>query len=170
MGIGSERMEKLSKACLIIYVLVIVFDMVALFAQMGTSPTYDTAKAVDWVWRARATNDLSDMSNNLNKSYTLIEGMHGNPCWFFPTPSTDIDQIKLNIQECVSNCQVYSQLTDQMAYQQAVHNLQETLIEIADHLGSVSEWQYMSPFFMFYATLFVWVWAPMLALCIKYEW
>lgn len=142
----------------IIWIISLIVGILVMITSAGSSPTYDTAKATDWVWRARATNDLNDMANNLNKAYDIIKDMEGNPVWLWPTPWTDIEQIKLNLQECIKNCETYSNLTDQMAYQQAVHNLQETLVEIADHLGAVSSWQYWTPFNTFVITFWWWFW------------
>lgn len=97
--------------------------------------TYDADIGLEWVWRARATNDLKDMANYLQKSLQQLDRYHGNPVWLYPKPDYNYDLIKGNIQEVIKNCEEWSkQPSDSMAYQQAVHNLQTTLEEIADHL------------------------------------
>lgn len=108
------------------------------FVNYTQNGLYEIDQAREWLWRARATNDLVDMSKYLNKTLDLMKPYNGNPNWWFPKPDTDFTLIKDNIKECVANCLNF-QNEDDMAYQQAVHNLQETIIEIEDHLSGARE-------------------------------
>jgi hypothetical protein len=112
------------------------------FANYSASGAYQVDQAQQWLWRARATNDLYDMEFYLNKTYQGLIPFTGNPCWIFPKPDTDFDQIKMNIQECAASAHAVRLNTTvgSFGYQQAVSNLQETLSEIADHLSSASDW------------------------------
>lgn len=124
---------------------------------------YQLEMAGDWLYRARATNDLADMAKYLNKSYDIVEHYHGNPAWIFPKPDTDLDLIATNIEECIHNAVSWQNLTE-MAYQQAVHNLQETINEIADHLcgeeGGASTWATFTPGIAFMWMMGLWIWLP----------
>lgn len=105
--------------------------------QFYQSEQYDGIQAKEWLWRARATNDLNDMAKYLIKSEEILQDYHGNPGWPYPTPDTDFDFIRTNINETIMNCYKWSgNTTSDYAYQQAVHNLQETIVEIAEHLDN----------------------------------
>ena len=85
----------------------------------------------------RATNNLVDMATNLNRSIALLVPFQGNPAWVFPTPDTDMDQIRLNLIESRDTALAVAatETIGSFGYQQAVQNLQETIIEINDHLA-----------------------------------
>jgi hypothetical protein len=121
-------------------VLIIVACILILIGQgfqFYQDKQYEGVQAKEWLWRARATNDLNDMAKYLSKSEDLLQDYHGNPQWLYPTPDTDFDLIRENINESISNCYKWSgNTTSDFAYQQAVHNLQETIKEIAEHLDS----------------------------------
>jgi hypothetical protein len=136
---SNRRIWIILLGTIVAYILLIAFTVM----QYSGEP-YQLSQSSDWIYRARATNDLVDMSKYLNKSLDIMEQYTGNPAWIFPTPDTDLDYIKENVRECIGNCEEYSTLTDEMAYQQAVHNLQETLNEIGWHIsaaGNASFWQ-----------------------------
>ena len=155
----------MKKGTIIIIATLIVYIVVgALIAQQYSGKPYELSQSSDWVYRARATNDLLDMSKYLNKSLGILENYSGNPAWIFPTPDTNLDYIKENIRECVGNCIDYSNLTDEMAYQQAVHNLQTTLSEIGEHLGYASDAALWQPIMFVYGIIlgFGWLIIPVL--------
>ena len=124
---------------------------------------YQAAQAKEWMWRARATNDLTDMAKYLSTSEELLQDYHGNYNWLYPTPDTDFDLIRQNINETIMNCHKWSagNITD-MAYQQAVHNLQTTISEIADHLdaatGHIGQNPTKNPIGYFLFGMFFWWW------------
>jgi hypothetical protein len=118
------------------YVVLIILVIGQGFQFYGDNQ-YEGNQAKEWMWRARATNDLNDMAKYLQKAETLLQDYHGNPAWLYPTPDTDFDLIRTNINESIMNCYKWStNATGDMAYQQAVHNLQETIVEVAEHLDS----------------------------------
>lgn len=155
------------KICVLVYVLLLVFVVYTdVTSYNGTC--YEMNKSRDWAYRARATNDLSDMSKYLNESYNITARFHGNPCWFYPTPDTDIDLISSNLHECIVNCQKNQNLSD-MAYQQAVHNLQETINEVADNINAASGWLFWSPWIIFVTTMPIWGGIILLCIAAKYD-
>ena len=105
--------------------------------NVGVTTTYPLRQAIEWNWRARATNNLVDMATNLNRSIALLVPFQGNPAWVFPTPDTDMDQIRLNLIESRDTALAVAatETIGSFGYQQAVQNLQETIIEINDHLA-----------------------------------
>jgi len=134
------------------------------------SEQYEAVQAKEWLWRARATNDLNDMAKYLGKSEDLLQDYHGNPGWPYPTPDTDFDFIRENINESIMNCHKWSgNDTSDYAYQQAVHNLQETIKEIAEHLdaavGNMGSNPGMNPFGMV-----VWPMLVVVPLIMWYGW
>jgi len=109
--------------------------------SIATGPKYQAEIGREWLWRARATTDLLDMSKYLNKSLDQLAQFHGNPSWWFAKPDTDFDLIKGNIEEVRNNAVLWSNLTGgSLAYQQAVQNLQEVIIEIVEHLDGAIDW------------------------------
>ena len=101
---------------------------------------YPADIAKEWVSRAAATNDLNDMAKYLKYSDDILKNYHGNPAWPFPTPDTDYDQIRTNVEEVIRNALTWSNQTGtSMAYQQAVHNIVDTLSTIYDHLNSANQ-------------------------------
>lgn len=113
---------------------------------------YPIAISQEYLWRARATNDLYDMEFYLNKSLDMLKPFTGNPAWWFPKPDTDFDLIKQNIFTSAQTCKTIrmNSTPSDLGYQQAVQNLQETIIEINDHLDIARNyngktWQYLGP-------------------------
>ena len=135
---------------------------IALSQSVYNAEVYDVDQSREWLYRARATNDLADMAKYLNKTLEKLEGYHGNPCWYYPKADTDYDLIKDNIRECVRSCVVNQPLNDSMAYQQAVHNLQETIIELAEHVDGTSYWQFFDGGMTFLWAMWTWLWLPLL--------
>jgi hypothetical protein len=151
---------------IITYIVVCLLFVVASLVHYSSGGAYEVSQAEDWLWRARATNDLTDMSHYLNQSLVILDRFDGNPNWIFPRPDTDFGLIKDNIRECVRNCEEFSLTTDDMAYQQAVHNIQETIVEIASHLDIAGGWLWKSPLYTLGVALFIifilFGWAPIL--------
>ena len=124
-------------------------SVVLLIVQMNwfiASQTYTESCARQWLYRARATNDLQDMATYLGNAEVMLKDYHGNPAWLYPRPDTDWDLIRQNINETAMNARKWSlaNITD-MAYQQAVHNLQETISQIADHINAADTAMWFSP-------------------------
>ncbi len=121
--------------------IVIVVSAVGVW-NVGTTTTYPLRQAIEWDWRARATNNLVDMAMYLNRSIELLLAYHGNPAWIFPTPDTDLDQIRTNLVESRDTALAVaaSETIGSFGYQQAVQNLQETIVEINEHLALAKGW------------------------------
>lgn len=129
-------------------VLLVVFAIAAAGTlNVAVNTTYPIRQAIEWNWRARATNNLLDMATNLNRSIALLEPYHGNPAWIFPTADTDLDQIRLNIIESRDTALAVaaSESIGSFGYQQAVQNLQETIVEINEHLDLAKGWFVRTP-------------------------
>ena len=142
--------------------IAIMATVILVFAEFTaySGTAYEIDQSKEWLWRARATNDLNDMANYLTKAEQLLMNKHGNPAWFYPKPDTDLDLIRTNIHEVIGNCKTFANTTDTMAYQQAVHNLQETIIEITDHLEATVGWTWCwSPGMILgeFIVIFLWV-------------
>ena len=140
------RTSILPAGCLVVCVILYGVAIVGIY-DAGVNKSYPVKQAIEWNWRARATNNLLDMSTNLNRSLVLLEPFRGNPVWWFPTPDTDFDQIKLNIQETRNTAVVVAstEAIGSFGYQQAVQNLQETIIEINEHLDLTLWWFKWTP-------------------------
>lgn len=110
--------------------------------NVGITTTYPLRQAIEWNWRARATNNLIDMARYLNESIEILGRFHGNPAWSFPTPDTDLDSIRTNIVESRDTALAVaaSESIGSFGYQQAVQNLQETIVEINEHLAIAKGW------------------------------
>lgn len=145
------------------YVLLIFLGTVGTIA-VYSDDAYSVSQAENWVWRARATNDLDDMANYTQKALNILEPYNGNPKWYFATPDTNYDYIKDNLREVIRNCESINATADDMAYQQAVSNMQETLVEIADHVNSTVYWEYATPWFAIWLVLVSFWWIPVLFL------
>lgn len=127
----------------IVLLIGLLFLSVAIIGSISiaTGQKYQAEIGREWLWRARATTDLADMAKYLNKSLDQLAPFNGNPCWWFAKPDTDFDLIKGNIIEVRDNAIEWSNLTGgSLAYQQAVQNLQEVIIEIVEHLDGAIEW------------------------------
>jgi len=131
----------LSYLCAFALIAVFVVAAVGVW-DAGVNKTYPVRQAIEWNWRARATNNLIDMASNLNRSYAILGPYHGNPSWWFPTPDTDFDQIKANIRESRETALAVAanESIGSFGYQQAVQNLQETIVEINEHLELAKGW------------------------------
>lgn len=137
IGVRMKKRGKVLAIGIVVAYFILIIAAVAVSAINYSGKPYELDQSAEWVYRARATNDLNDMSKYLNESLKILEKYSGNPAWWFPKPDTNIDLIRSNIEECVRNCFEFNNLTD-FAYQQAVHNLQETELEIAEHLTLAS--------------------------------
>lgn len=133
---------KLIIGAITLYIVVGLIFPIGVYFTNYNDNVYDADIAKEWLWRARSTNSLDDMEVYLEKSLNGLEQYSGNPCWWYPKPDTNYDMIKLNIQETINNCNEWKEtLTGyDFAYQQAVSNLQETIIEIAEHLDIANGW------------------------------
>lgn len=138
--------------CTAILVVVFVIAGSGLW-NVAVNTTYPLRQAIEWNWRARATNNLVDMATNLNRSISLLEPYHGNPAWIFPTPDTDLDQIRLNLVESRDTALAVaaSESIGSFGYQQAVQNLQETIVEINGHIELSKGWFVRTPAAVFLA-------------------
>jgi hypothetical protein len=145
---------------IVYFVLIILLATGLILAVNGEA--YDCKKAENWVWRARATNDLTDMAKYTSRALEELGELSGNPSWWFPAPDTDYDLIKSNMEEVIRNCAVINVTMDTMAYQQAVNNLQETLAEIADHIHIARDWVVWNLFNVIILILMCVVWLPIL--------
>ena len=134
--IDPQTAARVSYAWTLILAIVIVVSATGVW-NVGVTTTYPLRQAIEWNWRARATNNLVDMAANLNRSIALLGPFHGNPSWIFPTPDTDLDQIRQNTVESRDTALAVasSEAIGSFGYQQAVQNLQETIVEINDHLN-----------------------------------
>lgn len=154
------------KAALICIILYIVLAIGGLWGGVNyyNDHTYKADQAKEWLWRARATNDLTDMAGYLEESSRLLGTYYGNPCWWFPKPDTDYDLIKTNIQEVTTNAREWgtSLQQDNVAYQQAVQNLQETIQEIAEHLDGTNWWNGNPLWGLLIFNFWTWVWLPLI--------
>lgn len=144
-----------SYVCTAILVIVFLIAGTGLW-NVAVNTTYPLRQAIEWNWRARATNNLVDMAGNLNRSIALLEPYHGNPSWIFPTPDTDLDQIRLNIMESRDTALAVaaSESIGSFGYQQAVQNLQETIVEINEHIELSKGWYVRTPASVFLAVAY----------------
>lgn len=139
-------------------VLLLIFGIAgAGLWNVAVNTTYPLRQAIEWNWRARATNNLMDMATNLNRSIALLEPYHGNPSWIFPTADTDLDQIRLNIIESRDTALAVAgnESIGSFGYQQAVQNLQETIVEINEHLALAKGWYVRTPAAVFLSIAYV---------------
>ena len=154
----------------VVLYLLVIFGTVGIYLSTYQNNQYQADIGKEWLWRARATNDLDDMSNYLEKSLEYLDRYEGNPSWFYPTPDTDYNYIKTNIREVIENCNQWKGTQDNFAYQQAVGNLQETIVEIAEHVSLANGWL-TSPSIWYWVlwTLWLWIWVPILFLAVVIE-
>ena len=133
-----------------------------------SNTVYQADIGKEWLWRARATNDLNDMANYLQKSLDQLESYNGNPKWLYPSPDTDYNLIKDNIRETIRNARTWSNQTgSSFAYQQAVSNLQETISEIANHIEIANTWLLQQPWIIFITFIWCWIYVPAYFINIK---
>ncbi len=149
---SADRKLEPKEAVLAVQAFTVLLGTVFIVSVIGlwdvaTTTSYPLRQSIEWNWRARATNDLVDMAANLNRSIELLMPFHGNPAWIFPTPDTDLDEIRLSLVQMrdtalavAANASIGS-----FGYQQAVQNLQETIIEINDHLSLTKGWFVRTP-------------------------
>jgi len=143
---NSARWGRAGQVCAVALLVTFVIAAVGRW-DTAVNRTYPIKQAIEWNWRARATNNLADMATNLNRSLAILGPFHGNPSWWFPTPDTDLDQIALNIGESRDTALAVSasEPIGSFGYQQAVQNLQETIIEINEHLELAKGWYVTTP-------------------------
>jgi hypothetical protein len=118
------------------------------FAYGRNSMTLDILQAKEYLWRARASIDLDEMADYMNKAKSAIANRTGNPNWLFHLPDTDFDLIKhdleINIQTALNISA--TETVGSYGYQRAVNNLEEVSIELNDHLDASIGWSTdMSP-------------------------
>jgi len=156
----------LGKALAIAFVILLAVSGVQGFLFYSTV-IYPADIGKEWVSRAIATNDLLDMSKYLINALQALEPYHGNPGWPFPTPDSSYDQIKINIQEVVKNCQIWTNQTGtSFAYQQAVHNLVDTLTQIHVHLMIANMDLWMNPTFNPIGWIIDGPWIVLIVICL----
>lgn len=142
------------------------FIMAFLILPMGTcfhryqSVVYRADKGIEWLWRARATNELNTMSESMSRGYDMLSNYSGNPCWFFPKPDTDYELINGNLLQNIKTCKEWAMSIsrDNMAYQQAVQNMQETIVELVDHYKLADGWLWRTWWMVLYWLLSVIFW------------
>jgi hypothetical protein len=154
---------------LIVWILTIVAGF-GLYYSHYSDVTYQADQGKEWLWRARATNDLEDMAKYLKIAEEKLEPYHGNPVWWYPKPDSDYDFIKTNIQEVIENAESFNTTAqNDFSYQQAVQNLQETIIEIVDHVEIANGWLQWPPISAFIYTLWIWLWLPFLLIALIFD-
>jgi hypothetical protein len=151
--------------------LIVIFGTIGGYLVTYQNNQYQADIGKEWLWRARATNDLDDMAAYLERSLSYLDNYSGNPCWLYPTPDTNYDYIKTNIREVIENCNQWNDTQDSFSYQQAVRNLQETIIEIAEHVDLANGWL-TSPSVWYWIlwSLWWWIWLPLIGLAFVVEW
>lgn len=154
-------MEKGKKAIVrgVILFLISVVVISGMWLDFMNKDGYTINTAENWLWRARATNDLEDMAKYMKQALFVLDRFEGNPSWFYPTPDSDWTLIKQNIKENIKSAESLShQDPNSFAVQQMVHNLQETIIEIVDHLKGAGWWQYNAPWRLAIEAFFGYLW------------
>jgi hypothetical protein len=150
---------KANIAMLIIWIITIVIGVGASITHYN-DVTYQADQGKEWLWRARATNDLNDMARYLQEAENKLGQFHGNPSWWFPKPDTDYDLINTNIKEVIHNAQSFNATNQSsFSYQQAVQNLQETIVEIVSHVDGANWWLQNPVELIIIYTLWTWLWA-----------
>ena len=103
---------------------------------------YDIQKAQEWLWKARASTDLNQMAEYLQKGLDEIKHRQGNPCWYFPTAETDFTIIKNVLEENINSARdvAAKESRGSYGYQRAIDNIEEAIIETNEHLESTKNW------------------------------
>ena len=105
------------------------------------SASYDIIKTQSWINRATTTTDILEQNNYLENALEEIKHRSGNPAWYFPTPITDFDKIKTNINENIQkNIEVSKVNATDYAYQRLVENNLRTYPELINNLESSKSW------------------------------
>lgn len=90
---------------------------------------YTLSRADSQFNRALGTNNLDIFADYTEAGLLIIDGYSGNEAWFYPTISTDMDSIKLDISLIIDNARIASNSTPygSDAYQEALDNAKESL-------------------------------------------
>jgi len=102
----------------------------------------DILQAKEYLWRARASINLVEMADYMDKAKTALAARTGNPNWLYHLPDTDFDLIKHDIQkniEVALNISA-SEPFGAYGYQRAVDNVQEVCVELNSHLDAAITW------------------------------
>jgi hypothetical protein len=125
----------------------LVISVVWYFAVAYPQGIYPLDQAKGWINQADSTSDLKVMADNLGKALTILDKYEGNPVWWYPTPTTSFDEIKHNIEESIDLAIDVSEKegTGSFAYQQAVHNLQDNVLEnLKERMSDAGHWLVVS--------------------------
>lgn len=139
-------MEKAKAVYLVAFAILAIAlanGVIAIFA-VWPPQVYDFEQGTEFLWSARKMNNLLEMAEYMDKAVAKLANYHGNPCWWYPKIDTDLDVLRQDISRAsVTAKEIAKEGTSSWAYQQAVQNLQETLLEIIDHLKLASTWMTM---------------------------
>lgn len=127
------------------FVVVLMIAMpVHCFFISWPSVTYPVEKASAEISKAEAVNDLQLVSVYVDSALKELEGLHGNPCWWYPTVNTDWGRIKENLRSISDSARNLESEPSMFAYQQMLHNLEDELDEIQSQLVDSKLWMTVS--------------------------
>ena len=137
-----QRKNKVASSILIIIGVLGIVVYGYYFAYGRNSMVLDILQAKEYLWRARASIDLDEMADYMNKARTALASRIGNPNWLFHLPDTDFDLIKHDIDRNVQAAANISatETIGSYGYQRAVNNIQEVCVELNDHLDGTITW------------------------------
>lgn len=137
-----QRKNKIAISVLMVIAILGIAVYGYYFAYGRNSMVLDIMQAREYLWRARASINLVEMADYMNKAKTGLSDRTGNPNWLFHLPDTDFDLIKhdldTNIQAAL-NISV-TESVGSYGYQRAVNNLEEVCVELNSHLDIAIDW------------------------------
>ena len=131
-------------ACLLIIILsaagVIVYTHYFLFGR--TAMVLDIRQAQEYLWRARASDNLEEIANYMNHALEALHNREGNPNWLWHLPDTDFNLIKHDLEKNIAMALNVSnhESPGSYGYQRCVDNMQEICIELNEHLDEAIRW------------------------------
>jgi len=140
------------------------------FIYGKTAIVLDVYQAKEFLWRARASADLKQIADYMNKSLNALKNREGNPNWLWHLPDTDFGLIKKDLEKNVAMALNVSQTEEKgsYGYQRTIDNMQEICIELNEHLDCAIQW--MTDFHPTTLTLNLIGWGLMIIIGVKWLW
>jgi len=124
-----------------IAILILVALAIILPPQHYDTQVYPITIANGYFDRAVASGFAEGMIEYSRKALALLEPYKGNPAWIFPTPRTDFDLIKRDIETCIARLEELSKLPRETdAYQQGLDDVRGKIEVIKENLRVAGLW------------------------------
>ena len=113
--------------------------------EFGIGTPYQLEQIGDMLTNEQTTSNIDAKIQVLQSVSDKLSTWHGNPQFWWPTVYENLDDVRNTIDQTVSNINELKKDPNNMAYQQAVGNLDKSTSSLQDRIAHISGTYGMNP-------------------------